>query len=253
LQEANQELEAFAYSVSHDLRAPLRHIDAFAGLLKEDTGPVLTDQGRHYLEHITASAKQMRRLIDDLLSLSRSGRAQMTSQPLSLQSLVAEAITELQPETVGRNIHWKTHPLPDARADRDLLRQVFINLLANAIKYTRPRDPAVIEIGCAGQSLAETVFFVRDNGVGFEMQFASKLFGVFQRLHPAEEFEGTGIGLANVRRIIARHGGRTWAEGKPNAGATFYFSLPHQTEAATSEASASVLAGATNPGQTFFG
>jgi light-regulated signal transduction histidine kinase (bacteriophytochrome) len=226
LEAAMKELDAFAYSVSHDLRAPLRHISGFAGLLQKAAGPSLPDKSGHYLEEIAGAAMQMGRLIDDLLQFSRTGRAELRPQRLELTELVAEGIHQLGPESNGRNIRWKTNPLPAVQADPALLRQVLANLLSNAIKYSRPRDPAEIEIGCASEDGQETVIYVRDNGVGFDMKYSEKLFRVFQRLHTDEEFEGTGIGLANVRRIIARHGGRTWAEGKLGAGATFYFSLP---------------------------
>lgn len=226
LQVANKELEAFSYSVSHDLRAPLRHIDGFAGLLVKSDGAGLSERGRGYLGHITGSAKQMGLLIDDLLVFSKMGRTELQFRPVDLAQLVEETIQSLQPETQQRHIIWRKDTLPVVQADQAMLRQVFVNLLANAVKYTRPRDPAKIEIGCATNADGELVVSVRDNGVGFEMKYADKLFGVFQRLHRAEEFEGTGIGLANVRRIIARHGGRTWAESEPGAGATFYFSLP---------------------------
>jgi light-regulated signal transduction histidine kinase (bacteriophytochrome) len=225
LEAANQELEAFSYSVSHDLRAPLRHIDGFAELLNESTDSTLVDSDRHYLKRIISSVKQMNALIDDLLEFSRTGRAEMRSTRVQLPELVEEVIEALQPEIKDRKIVWKKDLPTEVRADPALLRQVFSNLLFNAVKYSRPRDPAVIEIGHTVEA-GEMVFFVRDNGVGFNMDFADKLFGVFQRLHSKEDFEGTGIGLANVRRIIARHGGRTWAEGKIDAGATFYFSLP---------------------------
>ena len=168
----------------------------------------------------------MGKLIDDLLQFSRMGRTELRQHRLELTGLVAECIQQLKPEINGRNILWQQNPLPAVRADPALLFQVLINLLSNAIKYTRPRDPATIEIGCASGPGQETVIYVRDNGAGFDMRYSDKLFGVFQRLHTDEEFEGTGIGLASVRRIIARHGGRTWAEGKVNEGATFYFSLP---------------------------
>jgi len=226
LEAANRELEAFSYSVSHDLRAPLRHIGGFADLLVKAAGPGLPDKTRHYLEQILDSTKQMGCLIDDLLLFSRMGRAEMRLQPVALQQLVEEAKKQLEPESKGRDIRWKQSAPLEVRGDKALLRQVMLNLLSNALKYTRPRKPAEIEIGCDGSRPGETVVFVRDNGVGFDMAYADKLFGVFQRLHLDEEFEGTGIGLASVRRIVARHGGRTWAEGKVNAGATFYFSLP---------------------------
>jgi two-component system, sensor histidine kinase and response regulator len=225
LEAANSELEAFSYSVSHDLRAPLRHINGFAELLAESVATTLSETDRHYLNLILNSVGKMSRLIDDLLDFSRMGRAEMRRTQVNLHDLVEKVIEELQPETEGRNIVWKKGLLPQVQADPSLLRQVFSNLLFNAIKYTRPRNPAEIEIGCKIEP-EETVIFVRDNGVGFDMQYADKLFGVFQRLHSEEEFEGTGIGLANVRRIIGRHGGRTWAQGKVNEGATFYFSLP---------------------------
>ena len=222
----NRELEAFSYSVSHDLRAPLRHIGGYVSLLEKVAGPALASKGRHYLERVTDSVNQMGRLIDDLLVFSRMGRTQMKQEPIELEQILEESLSAVQPDCDGRNIRWKRSRLPAVQADASMLRQVLINLLSNALKYTRPRDPAEIEIGCAPGAPGEVVVFVRDNGVGFDMQYADKLFGVFQRLHLDEEFEGTGIGLANVRRIIARHGGRTWAEAKLGQGATFYFSLP---------------------------
>jgi len=226
LETANRELEAFSYSVSHDLRAPLRHIDGFVKILEKQSGPNLDERGRRYLGIVADSARQMGVLIDDLLVFSRMSRAELRRSKVSLNSLVHEAMAELQMEINGRQIAWKIGELPDVEADPAMLRQVWINLIANAVKYTRPRQPAEIEVGCADAANGEFVFYVRDNGVGFDMQYAHKLFGVFQRLHRAEEFEGTGIGLANVRRIVTRHGGRTWAEGKPEGGATFFFSLP---------------------------
>jgi PAS domain S-box-containing protein len=225
LEAANKELEAFSYSVSHDLRAPLRHIDGFAGMLVKSDSETLSDRGRRHLGHIADSAKQMGLLIDDLLVFSRMGRTEMKIERVDLALLLEETIRLLEPETQQRNIVWRKGVLPVVQGDPPMLRQVLVNLVANAIKYSRPRDPAEIEIGSRDED-GETVIHVRDNGVGFEMEYADKLFGVFQRLHRAEEFEGTGIGLANVRRIILRHGGRTWAESKPGAGATFYFSLP---------------------------
>jgi PAS domain S-box-containing protein len=225
LEVANKELEAFSYSVSHDLRAPLRHIDGFVKMLDKQSGEKMDDRGRRYLSVIADSARQMGALIDDLLSFSRMSRAELRHSKVSSDSLVHEAVHGLQPETNGRNIKWNIAALPEVDADPAMLRQVWANLISNAVKYTRPRDPAEIEIGSRAEN-GEQIFFVQDNGVGFDMQYAHKLFGVFQRLHRADEFEGTGIGLANVSRIIHRHGGRVWAESRPNAGATFFFSLP---------------------------
>ncbi|HWQ93840.1 MAG TPA: ATP-binding protein, partial [Clostridia bacterium] len=225
LASANRELEAFSYSVSHDLRAPLRHISSYVKLLEKDAGTNLNDSSREDLQVIGDAAERMGRLIDDLLSLSRVGRASMVERIVNVQRLVEGARQELTPSTVGRAIEWEVGELPLILADPNLLRNVMVNLLSNAIKYTRPRNPARIEVGSKREG-NEIIFSVRDNGVGFDMGFASKLFGVFQRLHAAEDFEGTGIGLASVRRIIHRHGGRTWAEGEVDRGATFYFSLP---------------------------
>jgi signal transduction histidine kinase len=226
LEAVNKELEAFCYSVSHDLRAPVRHIGGFVNLLGKSVGHNLSTEEQRYVAIISDSAKRMGMLIDDLLVFSRMGRVEMRQATLNLSSIVDETIEKLEPETQGRQIIWKKNPMPEVRADPAMLRQVFINLLANAVKYTRPRNPAEIEIGAVPENSNEVVVFVRDNGVGFDMQYVGKLFGVFQRLHLDEEFEGTGIGLANVRQIIARHGGRTWAEGKVGQGAAFYFSLP---------------------------
>jgi light-regulated signal transduction histidine kinase (bacteriophytochrome) len=226
LQAANAELEAFSYSVSHDLRAPLRHIDGFAGLLLKADGDKLSPRGRSHLGTIMDSAKQMGNLIDDLLVFSRMGRSEMKVDQVDLAKLVEETIASLRAETAQRDVKWIVSPLPVVRGDRPMLRQVFVNLLANAVKYTRPRNPAEIRVECADSPADGLVVTVRDNGVGFEMEYADKLFGVFQRLHRAEDFEGTGIGLANVRRIVTRHGGRTWAEGQPDVGAAFHFSLP---------------------------
>jgi light-regulated signal transduction histidine kinase (bacteriophytochrome) len=223
---ANKELDAFSYSVSHDLRAPLRHINGYANMLVGSDGPAISPKGKRYLENISAAAKQMGELIDDLLGFARMGRAEMSVQPVPLPPLVEEVVTTLQNEASQRTIHWKINLPPPVPGDRAMLRQVFVNLLANAVKYTRQREIAEIEIGHRQESPEEIVLFVRDNGAGFSMKYAEKLFGVFQRLHSAQDFEGTGIGLANVRRIIARHGGRTWAEGEENVGATFFFSLP---------------------------
>lgn len=227
LEAANKELEAFSYSVSHDLRAPLRHIDGFAGLLLRADGHLVSERGRGYLSHISESAKQMGVLIDDLLVFSQMGRSEMNHVPVDLHQLASETIQDLKAQNPSRNITWQLDPLPTVRGDRPMLRQVFVNLFSNAVKYSGPRDPAIITIKAdTDPQSRELVVSVRDNGVGFEMAYAHKLFGVFQRLHRAEEFEGTGIGLANIRRIIGRHGGRTWAEGEPGVGAVFYFSLP---------------------------
>ncbi len=225
LESANKELEAFSYSVSHDLRAPLRHIDGFVKLLTKQASEKLDERGRRYLDIIADSARQMGTLIDDLLVFSRMSRTELRHARVSLDALVHEAIHGLQGEMKERPIRWKIAPLPEVEADPAMLRQVWVNLIANAVKYSRPRNPAEIEIGCNLDN-GELVFFVRDNGVGFDMQYAHKLFGVFQRLHRAEEFEGTGIGLANVRRIVHRHGGRTWAEGKTGRWRDFFLFPP---------------------------
>jgi len=226
LQAANQELEAFAYSVSHDLRAPLRHIDGFLGLLKKRIGETLDDEGRRYIATVSGAALRMAALIDDLLSFSRMGRVEMAKTQVDLAGLVREVIGELQPDTSGRTIDWRIGALPEVSGDRAMLQIALVNLIANSIKFTHPHPSARIEIGSLNSLGTEHIIFVRDNGVGFDMQYAHKLFGVFQRLHGADEFEGTGIGLANVRRVVERHGGRTWAEGQIDAGATFFFSLP---------------------------
>ena len=226
LAAANKELEAFSYSVSHDLRAPLRHIDGYVQLLAEKAGSLLGEKNGRYLKIIAECAKEMGQLIDDLLLFSRMGRAELRQTDVDLKQLCDETIQSLQPDTRGRNVRWVVGELPVARADCAMLRSVFANLLGNAVKYTRRRDPAEIEIGRGNGKPDEIVVFVRDNGAGFDMKYVDKLFGVFQRLHASEDFEGTGIGLANVNRIITRHGGRCWADGKVDAGATFYFSLP---------------------------
>ena len=225
LQAANQELEAFSYSVSHDLRAPLRHVQGYVDMLAREAEGRLSDKGRRYMKTIEDASREMGVLIDDLLAFARMGRAEMIETKVDLGALVRETLREMEPATPERNIVWKIPPLPAVQADPAMLKLALANLLGNAVKFTRPRDPAQIEMGRAGAEDGRVIFFVRDNGVGFDPQYAHKLFGVFQRLHRTEDFEGTGIGLASVRRIIARHGGRTWAEGRLNEGATFYFTL----------------------------
>jgi PAS domain S-box-containing protein len=228
LESVNKELEAFSYSVSHDLRAPLRHIDGFVKLLDKSANSNLDERGRRYLEIIADSARRMGTLIDDLLVFSRMGRMELHCANVEPDALIHEVMETLQDDMKDRKIEWKIAKLPQVRADLAMLRQVWANLIGNAVKYSRPRDPAIIEIGC-NESDAEFVFYVRDNGVGFDMQYAHKLYGVFQRLHRVEEFEGTGIGLANVQRIVLRHHGRVWAESKLNEGSTFFFAIPKQT------------------------
>jgi PAS domain S-box-containing protein len=225
LRELNEELEAFAYAVSHDLRAPLRHMAGFAQLLSRYAAGSLDAQGQGYVARIVDAAARMTRLVEDLLSLSRTGRAVVQKRGVDLDDVVRTAIQEMAGEAEGRDVAWDVSPLGEVNADPTLLRLVVVNLLSNALKYTRGRTPARIAVSVQ-RGDGEAVVSVSDNGVGFDMAYADKLFGVFQRLHSAEEFEGTGIGLANVRRIVRRHGGRTWAHGVPGEGASFHFSLP---------------------------
>jgi light-regulated signal transduction histidine kinase (bacteriophytochrome) len=227
LETANRELEAFTYSVSHDLRAPLRAVAGFSRILREEYEPQLPAEAQQYLHRVQENAQQMGRLIDDLLAFSRLGRQTLKRQPLVPASLARMVLNELSDEQEGRQMQVNIGNLPVCQADPTLLKQVFANLLANALKFTRQRQVAVIEIGCLPKDAGNVspVYFVKDNGVGFDMQYVHKLFGVFQRLHRAEEYEGTGVGLAIVQRIINRHGGRIWAEGKMGEGATFYFTL----------------------------
>jgi PAS domain S-box-containing protein len=247
LKAANEELEAFSYSVSHDLRAPLRHVMGFVNLLLKDARQSLSEKSLQHLNTISKSTKRMGNLIDDLLTFSRVGRAEMQKANVNLDELVKDTLGDFQTETSGRTIVWEIHPLPIVCADRALLRLVLLNLISNAVKFTGHRAEAKIEIGCVEtvegreprdesqtalpstvDARPSTTIYVRDNGAGFDPQYAHKLFGVFQRLHSNEEFEGTGIGLANVQRIIQRHGGRVWGDGAVDGGATFFFSLPKQ-------------------------
>jgi PAS domain S-box-containing protein len=225
LEAANKELESFSYSVSHDLRAPLRHVQGYVDMLSREAEGQLSENGRRYMKTIEDVSREMGVLIDDLLAFSRMGRTEMIETTVNLDSLVQNTLRDLEPATRERNITWKIPPLPAVQADPAMLKLALTNLLSNAVKFTRPRNPAEIEIGCDGMESERVIIFVRDNGVGFDPQYAHKLFGVFQRLHRADEFEGTGIGLANVQRMIARQGGRVWAEGALDRGATFYFTL----------------------------
>ncbi len=234
LEEANRELEAFSYSVSHDLRAPLRHIQGYAEMLAAATRGQLAEKPERYLRTISQAAEEMGRLIDDLLAFSRMGRSELRPGRVALLPLVHETIAGLEMLTRGRSLTWSIADLPEVQGDAAMLRQVLVNLIGNALKYTRRKPSATIEIGMREGDLGFRTFFVRDDGAGFDMRYVDKLFGVFQRLHRADEFEGTGIGLAIVRRVIARHGGRVWAEGEPGRGATFFFTLkPAEPEPAT--------------------
>lgn len=233
LEAANKELEAFSYSVSHDLRAPLRHITGYVNLLNTHAGEALDAEGHRLLDTVASAAQRMASLIDDLLAFSRTSRAPMRLAPISLNQLVEECRQELAPDLKDRNVTWAISTFPEVLGDRALIKQVLLNLLGNAVKYTRKRLEARIEVGFQSGD-TEWQFHVRDNGLGFNMKYSDKLFRVFQRLHSDAEIEGTGIGLANVRRVIQRHGGRTWAEGEPNQGAVFFFTLPKHTPALSS-------------------
>jgi len=225
LETANAELEAFSYSVSHDLRAPLRHIQGYAAMLVRESSPQLSATARRHLQVVMDSSRHMGTLIDDLLTFSKMSRVGMQETRIDLAEMAAGVRQELIGSSPGRAVEWTIGALPPVVGDTALIRLVLVNLFGNAFKYTRGREPARIEFGCQGTEQGRAILFVRDNGAGFDMKYAHKLFGVFQRLHRTEEFEGTGIGLATVRRIINRHGGRTWADGAVGAGATFSFTL----------------------------
>jgi len=229
LEAANKELEMYSYSVSHDLRAPLRAIDGFSRMLLEDYYEKLDEEGKRLLNIIRASTDKMGRLIDDLLSFFHLGRQEMRLSEIDMHRLVKAVFDELGTTASGRMFYFSLKELPRARGDQAMIHQVFINLLSNAIKFTKPKEVAMIEVGRFSEK-TENVYYVKDNGVGFDMQYVNKLFRVFQRLHSAEEFEGTGFGLAIVQHIIHRHGGRVWAEGKVGEGATFYFTLPRENK-----------------------
>lgn len=230
LQCANEQLNAFSFSVSHDLRTPLRHVVGFVELLKAQAGPILPEEHLRLLDTIGRATRRMQDLIDDLLAFSRLGQSEIQKANVDLNELVQETIGDFQSETRDRSIVWKIFPLPVVHGDRALLRLVLVNLISNAVKFTAAQPAPLIQIGFAPSEGDWDVIFVGDNGVGFDSQYSNKLFGVFQRLHSDREFEGTGIGLANVRRIIERHGGQVWAEGKVNCGATFYFSIPKRLD-----------------------
>ena len=228
LETLTKELEAFSYSVSHDLRAPIRHIAGFAAMLEKSAASTFNEQQQRYVKVIVGAAGRMGQLIDDLLAFSRTGRAELRQVPVDVNAVVKDVRQKLATQVNGRAVEWRIEPLPTVYGDSALLRVVFDNLLSNAVKYTGPRPQARIEVGTAPPDGGgdEAVIYVRDNGVGFDMQYQNKLFGVFQRLHSSDEFEGTGIGLATVRRIVSRHGGRAWADSRPGEGATFFVSLP---------------------------
>jgi PAS domain S-box-containing protein len=224
LKTANRELEAFTYSVSHDLRAPIRQIDGFARILSEQLGPEIDEKVAHYLRRIRDGAGHMGHLVDDLLNLAKIGRQDLRPRLVGLTTIAKDAMTDIEADATGRDIRWQLDTLPTIECDPGLMKVVFTNLLSNAVKYTRSRAVAVVHIGCRVHH-GEPTIFVRDNGVGFDMKYADKLFGVFQRLHRAEEFEGTGVGLATVQRIVHKHGGQIWADSTRDTGAAFYFTL----------------------------
>ncbi|MFA5850873.1 MAG: ATP-binding protein, partial [Bacteroidales bacterium] len=222
----NKELEAFSYSVSHDLRAPLRHIGGFVDLLIKNSASQLDDTGLRYLNIVSESANEMGNLIDALLTFSRLSRTELQKTKIDSKNIVKQVVKTLRDETEGRNIKINISELPDVKGDEILINQVWVNLISNSLKYTRNNEHTVIDIGSTTEK-DKTIFYIKDNGVGFDMKYADKLFGVFQRLHRARDFEGIGIGLANVNRIVVRHGGKCWAESEVGKGATFFFSIPN--------------------------
>jgi light-regulated signal transduction histidine kinase (bacteriophytochrome) len=229
LEAANKELEAFSYSVSHDLRAPLRAVDGFSQAVMEDYGAQLPDDGRRQLQIIRESAQQMGQLIDDLLTFSRLSRQPLNCQAVNVEQQIGEVLAGLKTECQRPGLQITVGALPPCQGDRALLQRVWVNLLSNALKYSGKREQATIEIGCRREN-EQNVYFVRDNGTGFDMRYAGKLFGVFHRLHLAEDFEGTGVGLAIVQRVVHRHGGRVWADAEVDRGATFFFTLEGETK-----------------------
>jgi light-regulated signal transduction histidine kinase (bacteriophytochrome) len=231
LQAAGREIDSLSYSIAHDLRTPLMHIDGFAQLLQTSTGAVFDHESRDHLERIIDATRVMSERLGALVEYSRVNSSELVISEVDLEDVLSESLELVRPWTHGRNIQWQRTRLPTVRGDENLLRQVFVNLVSNAVKYTRPRDPAVIEIGTRMGQSRELLLFVRDNGVGFDLQYAGKLFTPFQRMHSADAFRGIGMGLAKVRRIVARHGGRVWAESQVGEGAAFFFTLPEDIEA----------------------
>lgn len=230
LQAASREIDSLTYSIAHDLRTPLMHIDGFAQLLQTSTGATLDHESRDHLERIISATRTMGDQIGALLDYSRVNSCELVVSDVDLEDVLSEAMELVRPWSNGRSIQWQRTRLPTVRGDENLLRQVLVNLVSNAVKYTRPRDPAVIEIGTRVEQARELIVFVRDNGVGFDPKYASKLFSPFQRMHAADAFRGIGMGLAKVRRIVARHGGRVWAEAEVGSGATFFFTLPEEVD-----------------------
>src|SRR3954452_9495303 len=228
LQAAGREIDSLTYAIAHDLRTPLMHIDGFAQLLQTSTTAVLDHESRDHLERIITATRTMNQQLAALVEYSRVNSSELVMSEVDLEDLLSEALELLRPWTHGRDIQWQRTRLPTIRGDESLLRQVLVNLVSNAVEYTRPREPAVIEIGTRIEQSGELLLFVRDNGVGFDLKYASRLFTPFQRMHAADAFRGIGMGLAKVRRIIARHGGRVWAESQVGQGATFYFTLPEE-------------------------